>query len=61
MSDHYKYSVDFLPSGNVRMNLEGEVTMSAGLKIFETLAADDIKGSPPRPKNSAKGKAKARA
>jgi hypothetical protein len=54
MSHHYKYSIDFLPSGDVQMSLEANLTTAAGLKIFEILAAEETKRPAARKKTSAK-------
>ena len=54
MSRQFKYSVDFLPSGDVEMNLEGTFTTAAGLKLFEILAADEAERPAVRKKTSAK-------
>ena len=42
-----KYTVDFLPSGDVHMNLDADVTTAVGLKIFEILTTEEAK----RPSN----------
>lgn len=54
MGRHYKYSVDFLPSGDVHLRFDGNFTTATGLKFFELLAADKTKGPPARKKHSAK-------
>jgi hypothetical protein len=56
-----KCSVDFLPSGNVQMSLDAEVSTAIGLKIFEILAGDDAKGQALLKKTSAKQMSKTRA
>ncbi|MBN8991623.1 MAG: hypothetical protein J0H42_25575 [Rhizobiales bacterium] len=49
-----KYSVDFLPSGDVHMSLDADVTTAVGLKIFELLTADEAMRPSARRKAAAK-------
>jgi hypothetical protein len=61
MSRHYKYSVDFLPSGDVHMRFDGNFTTATGLKLFELLTADKTKQPSTRRKASTKRVGKALA
>jgi hypothetical protein len=54
MGRHYKYSVDFLPSGDVHLRFDGNFTTATGSKIFEILASDKTKGPSARRKTPAK-------
>lgn len=57
MNRSYKYSLDFLPSGDVQLRLDGSFTTATSLKIFELLAADTAKqASVKRPRRNERTK-----
>jgi hypothetical protein len=43
MIRQHKCSVDFLPSGDVHLTLDANVSTTVGLKVFELLAVDEAK------------------
>jgi hypothetical protein len=59
MDRSYKYSLDFLPSGDVQLRLDGSFTTATSLKIFELLAADTAKQASVKRKTSSKRTGKA--